>query len=122
MDVFLNRKSCTPIKEQLRKYKSNPNWTSITAFHNNEVVGSVMAWIDIDDNKGIIENVFVKPEWRKQGLAKHLIIQGINHLNSFQYLKIIQLLVETKNESALNLYKNIGFEIEKEEKRYWINI
>lgn len=106
---------------KLREYKSNPYWISITAFYNDEIIGSVMAWKEIDENIGTIENVFVKPEWRNRGLAKHLITEGIRHLKN-RNLEYIQLPVETKNDSALNLYKSIGFEINKEEKRYWINI
>ncbi len=80
-----------------------------------------MAWKEADENIGTIENVFVKPDWRKRGLASHLIIEGIRYLQKCN-LDYIQLLVETKNESALKHYKSIGFEIRKEEKRYWINI
>lgn len=65
--------------EKLREYKSNPYWTSITAFYNDEIIGSVMAWKESDENIGIIENVFVKPDWRSRGLAKHLITEGIRH-------------------------------------------
>lgn len=59
--------------EKLREFKSNPYWTSITAFYNTEIIGSVMAWKESDENIGTIENVFVKPDWRNRGLAKHLI-------------------------------------------------
>lgn len=107
--------------ERLREYKRNPFWKSITAFYNDEVIGSVMAWKETNEDVGTIENVFVKPDWRKRGLASHLIIEGIRHLQNYD-LDYIQLLVETKNESALKLYKSIGFEIKKEEKRYWITI
>ncbi|WP_249871787.1 GNAT family N-acetyltransferase [Oceanobacillus saliphilus] len=107
---------------KLRVYKSNRYWTSITAFYNDEIIGSVMAWKETDENIGTIENVFVKPNWRNRRLAKHLITEGIRHLKNNCNLEYIQLLVETKNESALKLYKSIGFEFKKEERRYWINI
>lgn len=107
--------------ERLREYKRNPLWKSITAFYNDEIIGSVMAWKEIDEEIGTIENVFVKPNWRKRGLANHLIKEGIRHLQKHN-LDSIQLLVETKNESALKLYTSIGFEMRKEERRYWINI
>ncbi|WP_084309053.1 GNAT family N-acetyltransferase [Alkalihalobacterium bogoriense] len=68
-----------------------------------------------------MENVLVKLDWRSHGLAKHLITEGIRHLQKCN-LDYMQLLVETKNESALKLYQSIGFEIIKEEKRFWINI
>lgn len=53
---------------KLREYKRNPYWTSITAFYNDEIIGSVMAWKETDENIGTIENVFAKPNWRKRGL------------------------------------------------------
>jgi predicted GNAT family acetyltransferase len=67
---------------KLRVYKSNPYWKAITIFYNDEIIGSVMAWTEIDENIGTIENVFVKPDWRNRGLAKHLIVKGTLHLKT----------------------------------------
>ncbi|MBB4826002.1 ribosomal protein S18 acetylase RimI-like enzyme [Sporosarcina luteola] len=106
---------------KLQEFKRHPHWTSITAFAKEEIVGSVMAWKETDENKGVIENVFVKPNWRNHGLASHLIKEGIRYLQTCN-LDYIQLLTETRNESALKLYKSIGFETMKEEKRYWLDL
>ncbi|QTD42998.1 N-acetyltransferase [Sporosarcina sp. Te-1] len=106
---------------KLHGYKKQPNWTAITAFYNDEIIGSVLAWQETDTNIGTIEDIFVTPDWRKRGIASHLITEGIRHLQNCN-LERVQLLVETRNESALKLYQSIGFEIRKEEKRLWINI
>lgn len=107
--------------DKLLEYKSNPYWKAITAFYNNEIIGSIMVWKEKDENIGTIENVFVSPTWRNHGLASHLIVEGIHYLKNCN-LDEVQLLVETKNQSGLKLYKSLGFEINKEEKRYSINL
>ncbi|GEN85984.1 GNAT family N-acetyltransferase [Oceanobacillus sojae] len=107
--------------EKLPAYKSNPFWKAITAFYNGEIIGSIMAWKEKQEDIGTIENVFVKPHWRKYGLASYLISEGLHYLKSCNLSKV-QLLVETENESALKLYRSLGFETIKEEKRYWIDL
>lgn len=107
--------------EKLLEYKSNPFWKAVTAFYNGEIVGSIMAWKEKKEDIGIIENVFVKPGWRKLGLASHLITEGLHYLKSCNLSKV-QLLVETENKSALKLYRSLGFETIKEERRYWIDL
>ncbi|MBT2214923.1 GNAT family N-acetyltransferase [Virgibacillus dakarensis] len=108
--------------EKLREYKNNPFWKAITAFYNDKmIIGSILVWKVKNENIGTIEDVFVKPYWRRHGLAKHLITEGIRHLRNCN-LEYAQLLVETKNQSALKLYKSLGFEVKKEERRYWVDL
>lgn len=106
--------------ERLHEYKSKPNWTAITAFVEGEIVGSAMAWEANSATKtGEIEDIFVMPEWRKKGIARQLLVKAIRHLQEAG-LENAYLLVLTDNDSALNLYKSVGFEVTKEERRYSI--
>ena len=52
------------------------------------------------------------------GIAKELIFNAINYCKK-NSIKKIELTVRTDNERALKLYKNIGFEIEGELKKFF---
>jgi ribosomal protein S18 acetylase RimI-like enzyme len=61
------------------------------------------------DNWQIVA-VYVLPEFRGQNLSKRLIEQVIHEAKINNAIKV-SLIVNTKQESAVNLYKKIGFEI-----------
>lgn len=81
------------------------------------IVGSVMTWKEEDE--GIIEDLFVRGNWRNQGIAKHLLAQALIYLKN-NGLNIAELEVDTTNRSALSLYESVGFRVVEEEVRYCI--
>lgn len=101
---------------RLHEYKSNDLWTAITVRENGAIIASAMAWQE--DEIGVIEDVFVKKMWRKQGIAKFLLTTALTYLKD-KGLKEAKLMVDTENEKALNLYKSVGFEVTEEEKRFY---
>ncbi|NEZ00193.1 GNAT family N-acetyltransferase [Heyndrickxia shackletonii] len=107
--------------ERLLEFKRNPNWTAITAFDGEDIVGSVMAWEDLGEQAGVIEDLFVKEAYRKSGLGRYLLVAGLTHLQSVE-LKEAQLEVVTDNDKALNLYRSAGFKEISEEKRFYIEL
>lgn len=104
---------------RLREYKNHKYWTSITIRENGAIIASTMAWKE--DEIGVIEEVFVRKQWRKQGIAKFLLITALTYLKE-KGLKEAKLMVDTQNDKALNLYKSIGFEVTEEEKRFFIEL
>lgn len=102
---------------RLAEYKTNQNWTSMVVRHQGVLAASVMAWLENDH--GVIEDVFVRKPWRQQGLARFLLAQGLRYLASFG-TPYAALMVETGNQSALSLYESVGFHREREELRYFI--
>lgn len=104
---------------RLTEYKQNPLWTSMVVHHSDTMVGGLMAWKE--DDQGMIEDVFVREPWRKRGIAKYLLTQGLKYLKSHQ-LQNAKLMVLTTNTSALSLYESVGFYIEREEIRYCIDL
>ncbi|MBB6453541.1 ribosomal protein S18 acetylase RimI-like enzyme [Salirhabdus euzebyi] len=108
------------LPERLKEYKSYPLWTAITAFKNNDIVGSVMAWKE-QEGEGVLEDLFVREANRGKGIAKSLIMKGLNYLKN-NGLTTACLEVLTENETALSLYKACGFEVDNEEVRYYIEI
>ncbi|MCT2535215.1 GNAT family N-acetyltransferase [Aquibacillus koreensis] len=107
---------------RLREYKERPHWTTFTAFYKGKIIGSVMAWERENEEKtGEIEDVFVVPEWRNKGIARHLLMLAVHYLQQKKLDRAI-LLVLTDNDSALNLYKSVGFKVKKEEQRFELEI
>lgn len=104
---------------RLREYKNNKFWTSITIRDKGTIIASAMAWQE--DEMGVIEEVFVRKHWRKQGIAKFLLTTALTYLKE-KGLKEAKLMVDTENEKALNLYKSVGFEVTDEENRFFIEL
>jgi len=104
---------------RLQEYKSNPNWTAIPVRYYGELIACAMAWQEA--GIGVIEDVFVKDQWRNQGIAKFLLTTGLKYLKDLGLFEA-KLMVDTENEKALNLYQSVGFEVTEEEKRFYIEL
>lgn len=74
---------------------------------DNEKIGIIMAAID-NDNIGFIYSIYVKDDHRKKGYGTLLMNQALSFLKSKKTTKIL-LNVGSDNESAISLYKKIGF-------------
>ncbi|KMZ42666.1 MULTISPECIES: GNAT family N-acetyltransferase [Bacillales] len=105
--------------ERLSEYKRKALWTSMVIRHNDTIAAGSMVWREEDE--GVIEDVFVQEPWRKRGFAKFLLAQALEYLKAHE-LKSAYLMVETTNLSALSLYKSVGFEVDKEEIRYYTEL
>jgi len=96
----------------------NPSLWQI-AWHKNEVVGTVLNFIDDRENseynckRGHVEAISVQRHWRGRGIAKALIARSLNLLKDKGMNEAV-LGVDAENPSgALYLYKEMGFQIEK---------
>ncbi|MCA1294343.1 GNAT family N-acetyltransferase [Paenibacillus sp. alder61] len=105
--------------ERLREYKGKDLWTSLVIRQEDRIVAGLMAWREGDE--GTIEDVFVREPWRKRGLAKVLLAQGLLYLKAHG-LSRANLMVATANASALSLYVSLGFRATKEERRYGVDL
>ncbi len=72
----------------------------------DEIIGMVSANF-ISKEFAMINLMYIKPEYRKQGLGKYLLLNYINYLHKKS--KKICLFYSPDNISAKFLYKNIGF-------------
>lgn len=102
--------------KQLKNKQKNSSWTAFIVRENGILVGSIMAWVD-EDGDGIIEDLFVRNPWRKQGIAKYMLSQALTYLQDHG-CAFAELQVETANISALSLYHSVGFKEVSEEVRY----
>jgi predicted GNAT family acetyltransferase len=67
--------------------------------------------INYHENTPMITEVFTGKEFYKKGMASALIKSSINALYDLKYDKL-KLYVKDENESAVSLYKKLGFEWE----------
>lgn len=110
----------TPIGlTRLRDFKSRPNWQAFTIRREGALIASLM--VCEEEGSGEIEEVFVREHWRKRGLARFLLAQGLAYIQSIGLPKA-GLTVLTDNDSALSVYKSIGFLTVSEEIRYCIDL
>ncbi|TVX94583.1 GNAT family N-acetyltransferase [Paenibacillus agilis] len=115
----------TPLgRDRLAEYKNYPLWIAMVVREADTIVGSLMAWQDgsaEDAVDGVIEDVFVREQWRNRGLAKYMLAQGLHYLKS-NGLKTAHLEVLTTNKAALALYESVGFFQTSEEVRHYIEL
>jgi len=64
-------------------------------------------------NTGWIDLLGVKPEFRRKGLARAMMADGIGWLLN-RGMDTVYIGVLSKNERALDLYKSLGFEKDQE--------
>jgi ribosomal protein S18 acetylase RimI-like enzyme len=109
--------------EGLEHFMKSDMWisgTTITAFMNGEIVGSVMLYWKPEEGEqgekqGFTEHIFVMPPWRKKGVGSALIGMGLSYLKKHG-AKTAFLEVRANNENALNVYKRMGYRVVKEQK------
>jgi ribosomal protein S18 acetylase RimI-like enzyme len=102
--------------EDLQHFLRSDLWaggTAFTAFDGNRVVGSVMAYLDpnpADDGGrvGLTEYVFVRPEWRRRGVARYLLAESLAYLKARE-VDYASLEVLVENVNARSLYEDLGY-------------
>lgn len=89
------------------------------AWHKDEVVGSVMNYIDHDYNqkynkkRGWTEEITTHRDWRRKGIAGALIVRSMKKHKTLG-MEEVALGVDTNNlTGALRLYQRLGYEKEK---------
>ena len=96
----------------LEHFTSSELWqrgTTFTAFSNGEIIASVMVLAN-----GLLDYIFVIPEWRSKGIAKVLITEALKFLLERDHTQA-WLEVYAHNDPAIRLYQSFGFETFKEE-------
>jgi len=71
------------------------------------IIGKVK--LELNDEVGSIHGLGVIPQYRRKGYGKMIINQAIGMLKERNY-HMINLQVDAKNENALKIYKDCGFE------------
>lgn len=79
----------------------------------DKIVGQVGAMAERDIDDAHIIGVYVIPEARGKGISKLLMKDLVSRIKKITEIKKITVDVNPEQQSALNLYKNSGFEIIK---------
>jgi ribosomal protein S18 acetylase RimI-like enzyme len=112
--------------EEWQYFMQSPYWsagTTFAAFDGAELVGNVAVfWNEAENqstgnNIGFTENIFVRSQWRGKNIARSLINAGLAHLKQ-RGLNEAHLEVRAKNQSALRLYVDLGYEVIRESRFY----
>lgn len=99
------------LKDLSRKY-GLPDGRLYLAYWNGEAVGSI-ALRKIDNESCELKRMYVKPAFRRNGIAKTLVMRLISDAREIGYR---HMLLDTLPflQTAIRMYKNIGFyEIER---------
>ena len=94
--------------------------TTFTAFAapqdaGGRVVGSVAIWYRPGSKwAGKTEAVFVIPQWRRRGIARYLLKEGMLYLKA-RGLAYAELEMDSANTPAMALYESLGYRVYKDE-------
>jgi len=108
--------------EDWQHFLHSPQWsvgTTLTAFEGERIAGSVAVyWIEADNQKvGFTEHVFVRSDLRGQGIARHILCEGMRYLQEHG-LENAYLEVRAKNQAALRVYERLGYRVVEESRLY----
>lgn len=92
--------------------------TWLVAVENGTVCGYVGSQSVLDSAD--MMNIAVHPEYRNRGIACALVSELIALLKNQNVISLM-LEVRVSNESAINLYKKLGFDIVGKRPRYYHN-
>ncbi|MEK6897851.1 MAG: GNAT family N-acetyltransferase [Nanoarchaeota archaeon] len=79
----------------------------------NRIITGYLIWILLTDTfqkTGYVDDLFIKKEFRKKGIAKELIKKFIKVAKN-KGVKKFRLNVNVKNKKAIKLYNKFGFKI-----------
>lgn len=85
--------------------KSNPDFF-LGAFRKHCLVGVVI--VSSDGRKGWINHLAVDPDYRRQGIAKALVVEAESVLRK-QGIQIFSALIMDSNEPSKSLFKKCGY-------------
>lgn len=92
---------------------NNPTSVLLVAVEGNKIIGLFKG--DVEDRifykpryVGIIKEFYILPEYRRKGLGKRLMMEGIEQLRK-KGAEIIMASFPALNEIAINFYKKMGF-------------
>jgi ribosomal protein S18 acetylase RimI-like enzyme len=104
-------------------FMGSPHWavgTTVTAFAGDEIAGSVAIFWDpaaSGERFGYTEYIFVRAPWRKRGLARFIVREGLAYLKERGRTKA-HLEVSAENDRGLGLYRSLGYEVVRQSQVY----
>ncbi len=112
--------------ENWQYYQGSEQWesgTTIACFKDGELVGNVNVYWTAEEVRqagaafGYTEDIFVRPAWRGRGIARAMVAEGMRFLREKGMVEA-RLTVAAQNESALGLYRGLGYRVTQERRHY----
>ncbi len=104
--------------EGIKMYLARNQGFSFVAFVGNKMIGCALC--GHDGRRGYLQHVMVRPEYRKQGIAKGLTNRCLDALMKIGILKThIDVFIE--NDAANNFWKRNGWILREDINRYSYN-
>jgi ribosomal protein S18 acetylase RimI-like enzyme len=82
----------------------------------DKIAGGLMA-VWYGQRRGVTEDIFVLPPWRRKGIARSRIAEGIQYLAEHE-IAIASLEVRESNTPAALLYQSMGYGINNQEEQW----
>jgi len=88
----------------------------LVAKNRNRLVGFACASVphdyplDVSEFVGLIDDVYVLPEFRGRGIGKRLVVESLKKMKD-KGVNTVRLTVLTENKTAIKLYEQLGFRI-----------
>jgi len=125
--IYINR-TCLPENYStyffVDLYKNFPE-TFIVAEEDGQIVGYIMCRIESGFSRfslikrGHVISIAVLPSHRRKGIGETLLKEALQAMINHYGVKECYLEVRVSNMPAINLYKKVGFKIEKTIRRYY---
>lgn len=114
-----NLKEVEPLLQKYFKtYKTNDPYEKVIIYSKDEIIG-ILSYSIIYE-RGEINYIVTIPGYRNQGIGTMLLEKALEIMEKAG-CDTISLEVEESNQSAIQLYKNQGFEIKAIRKKYYGN-
>lgn len=104
--------------EQFRGEIGKPTRFFLIAESEQEIIAYAGAFLPNAGGEADIMTIAVKPEYRRKGIAKELISRMESWAKARGAIAMM-LEVDVTNDSAISLYKNIGYETLNIRKNYY---
>ncbi|HET9109811.1 MAG TPA: GNAT family N-acetyltransferase [Ktedonobacterales bacterium] len=122
--VDLHRAVYYPSRVTLRAYRRlraapiyRPNLDLVAIAPDGEFVSYCILWYDERNRVGEYEPVGAHPAWRRQGITRAVLAEGLRRLRALGAETAV-VLTSSNNTPAINLYESIGF-VAYDNERYY---
>lgn len=96
--------------DRIAKRMAAGTYWGLTATEERVPVGIIL--IDAEGPAAFVDNLYVVPGRRRQGIGRRLVLQALERLKQ-EKVGDIELVVTASNEGALQLYRALGFEVSR---------